>query len=304
MKKTIFLSLVAGAIIFAGCGGGGGGSENPGGGGNPGGGNPGGGNPGGGNPGNNATIQITGNKWTVAGDDRQIAAVSTSALTYNEAEKYCTDKGAKIASARDLLSLDTSNTGLTVSWAKDQFYVVLGDPGQIGKAAQGALNPVACMTGTSVDKKHEVVEDQVTHVVTDNTTGLKWTPFQVINKGQEDSNTNQFTFPIKGAATGYLNADEYCQQLTVDGGGWSVPTAGELRSITYLDGTTQVVSLDNLTPTAIWTSTADASGRNLAIYLNEKSTEGYENGDAQGAKPDDNVTSANAYHYVTCVKNN
>lgn len=320
MKKTVFLSLVAGAMIFAGCGGGGGGSSTSGGstsGGSTSGGSTSGGSTSGGTTSGGstsgapvtktytpyaypqdrlaATVQITvnaDNTWTIANDTR-VLGVRAVDKNYAQAAQVCSDNNQILPSANDLLSMiKPANT--TSAWADGKFEVFFTDNtiGQVANEdATSKLKVVQCMTGASIEKKHNVTAD-ANDTVTDNNTGLTWTPFKVYDKGTDGNNTNQFRFPIANATGNLLTASEYCATFGI---GWDLPTLGELRSIVYLDGTTDVKKLDNLEPTVIWTKTQSADGRNYVVKLNANGTHGLEDGNEQ-------TNPGNASFYVTCVK--
>jgi hypothetical protein len=291
MKKTIFLSLVAGAIIFSGCGGGGS-SDN----GSDGSGGSGGAGGSGGSGGSTLSITVNpDNTWTVVNDTRSLKDADTF-KTYAEAEAFRAGKNLQLPSAIDLLAFsdaDIPRVGgqrLSSAWAKDQFVVYFSDK-TIGKGNDAVHSAVICMEGNSIDVKHPVTEN-ADGSVTDATTNLTWSAFQVYDKGNED-NLNQFTFPITNPGTTttglqYLTAAEYCQNL---GAGWELPTLGELRTVMYLDGTTAVKVLDNLNVTYVWSATEDSNAsqnRNYVVKLNENSTNGLEDRDQS--------------FYVTCVK--
>ena len=329
MKKTIFLSLVAGAVIFSGCGGGGGGSSTSGGttsggttsggttsggttsGGTTSGGTTSGGTTSGGTTSGGAatytpfaypaeklttadliTVNPDGKTWAVAGDTR---ALQEAALdkTYPQAEQFCADKNLNLPSANDLLSLPKpANT--TALWAKGKFIVFYSD-NTIGQNSDQEANTevrkVICMDGESIEKKHEITEND-DDTITDVVTGLTWSPFKVYDKDViNEGHANQSRFPIANATAPNITAEEYCTTL---GAGWRLPNYGELRTVMYLDGTTPVKKLDDIVPTNVWTSTTTADGRNYVIRLNQNSVTGVENGDTNAS----DYTDA----FVTCVK--
>ncbi len=310
MKKTIFLSLVAGAMIFTGCGGGGGGgggAENPGaenpGGGNPGGGNPGGGNPGGGNPGGGGTtntyssfqypagtldtadmitVQDQENLWIVANDTREVG-VEALDKTYAQAEQYCSDMNQSLPTAKDLLTTTLRPAVGSAAWAKGK-YVAFFTDNIIGQSANEEANTqrkVICMKGDSIEKKHatttitvSLTENNATtdlQGIKDTVTGLSWTPIHTFDKDTiNPGHANEFRFPISGAQAPQVDAAEYCTKF---GAGWRLPSLAELRTITYLDGTTGLPDPENLKPTVIWTDTDGATdGTKYAVHLNPNGT--------------------------------
>ncbi len=300
MKKTIFLSLVAGAMIFAGCGGGGGGTT----GGNTGGttgGNTGGttgGNTGGTTGGNTGTgayteftygagtlddanlITVNQKLWIINGDTRAVGAIGVD-KTYAQAVQFCADNNQTLPSPKDLLTTTLNqNDGTSAAWAKGQYTTFFTD-GIIGQSttteASTATRKVICMTGDSIEKKHAVNEFDVTidengtektlPAITDVTTGLSWTPIYTYDKDTlNPGHANTSRFPIEGATLPAVNAAEYCQKFGAD---WRLPTLAELRTITYLDGTTSIKSdADGIRPTVLWTSTPAGNGNFYAIHLN------------------------------------
>ena len=311
MKKTIFLSLVAGAMILTGCGGGGGNGSS----GNNGGGNGSSGNNGGGDGSARTytpfqypaerlagTVDITvnaDNTWTIANDTRTLDVAGRGVdKNYAAAEQYCSEKGMVLPSANDLLAF-ANPANITSAWAKGKFTVFFTDNtiGQVANEdAATEQKVVICMTGDSIEKKHDVTVN-ADDTVTDNNTGLTWSPFKTYDKGLDANNTNQYRFPISNPGTTpagkqLLTAEEYCKTL---GAEWELPTLGELRSIIYLDGTTDVKDPEGLNPTVVWTSTKFNDGRNYVIKLNANGTHAIEDGN-EATNP------GNASFYVTCVK--
>ncbi len=306
MKKTIFLSLVAGAFIFAGCGGGGGGGNpgggNPGGGnpggGNPGGGNPGGGNPGGGNPGGGSTtyskfqypadtldtadlitVSDNANTWIINPDTRTAGATAVD-KTYAQAVQFCSENNQSLPSPKDLLTTTLKPTdGTSASWAAGKYVAYYTDDiiGQSSNEEAGTLRKVICMQGNSIEKKHATTDVAVTLAennattdltgVEDVTTGLSWTPIHTYDKDTlNPGHANEARFPMSGAVAPQVNAAAYCQKF---GAGWRLPTLAEARTIAYLDGTTGLKDPENLKPTVIWTSTPGANaGTSYAVHLN------------------------------------
>ncbi len=301
MKKTIFLSLVAGAMIFAGCGGGGGGTTNPSQGnpnqGNPNQGNPNQGNPNQGNPNSSSKtytkftygagtlddanlITVNQKLWIINGDTRAVGAIGVD-KTYAQAVQFCADNNQTLPSPKDLLTTTLNqNDGTSAAWAKGQYTTFFTD-GIIGQSttteASTATRKVICMTGDSIEKKHAVNEFDVTidengtektlPAITDVTTGLSWTPIYTYDKDTlNPGHANTSRFPIEGATLPAVNAAEYCQKF---GAGWRLPTLAELRTITYLDGTTSIKSdADGIRPTVLWTSTPAGNGNYYTIHLN------------------------------------
>ena len=341
MKKTIFLSLVAGAVIFSGCGGGGGGDSTSGGttsggttsggstsggttsggttsggttsGGSTSGGTTSGGTTSGGSTSGGAatyspfvypadtldtanmiTVNADGKRWTVAGDTRALKEDEFALdKTYPQAERYCADNNLNLPSANDLLSLPTP-AKTTALWAKGKFIVFYSDD-TIGQNSDQQANTevrkVICMEGDSIEKKHQITEND-DDTITDVVTGLTWSPFRVYDKNTlDEGHANQSRFPIANPTAPNITAEEYCTTL---GAEWRLPSYGELRTIMYLDGTTPVKKLDNIVPTNVWTSTKADDGRNYVIRLNQNSVTGIETGD----------TNASDYMdaFVTCVK--
>ncbi len=210
MKKTIFLSLVAGAVIFAGCGGGGGGSSTSGGttsGGTTSGGTTSGGTTSGGATSGGTTSGGTTSGGTTSGgaavtyspyaypaevlDTANVIAVNADGKTwtvtdggtpgdsgldktYAAAEQFCQDKNQVLPSAKDLLTTAMlPNDGTTAAWAKGKFIAFFTDKiiGQSSNESANELRKVICMEGTSVEKKHEVTTIQLT--VDDNNGTMK-----------------------------------------------------------------------------------------------------------------------------------
>jgi|GEM_PF-5786576 len=193
MKKTIFLSLVAGAIIFSGCGGGGGGgtsstggstssssggaSSSSGGATSSGGASSSSGgttNSSGGQ--NTATyipyqypnevldtaglisVQANSNVWDVNPDARQVGDAALD-KTYAQAVQFCADKNQTLPSPKDLLTTGLRPTdGTSASWAADQYIAYYTDNivGQSAKADLNTQRKVICMKGESIEKKHMV----------------------------------------------------------------------------------------------------------------------------------------------------
>ncbi len=312
MKKTIFLSLVAGAIIFAGCGGGGGGgsssssggaSSSSGGASNSSGGSTSSGgassssggasSSSGGtaktytkynypngtlNTADKITVNATGNTWTVTNDNRQAGAVGYD-KTYAAAKQFCADHNQSLPSPKDLLTTTLRPTdGTSASWA-DGKYVAFYTDNVIGQSADQETNEqrkVICMQGTSIEQKHATqdltlpVDNNGTQInvtgIEDIVTGLKWTPIYTYDKDTiNQGHSNQSRFPISGATGTDIDAATYCSKF---GQGWRLPTLAELRTITYLDGTTGLKDPENLKPAVIWTATEGGTGTHYAIHLN------------------------------------
>jgi len=94
--------------------------------------------------------------------------------------------------------------------------------------------------------------DGVNGVVTDNATGLEW---------QDDA---------VGSSMNWDAAQTHCAGLSIDGGGWRVPTVEELVSIT--DKSRVDPSIDplfqNVTSRSYWSSTIGASDSTAAWTVN------------------------------------
>jgi len=313
MKKIIFSSMIAAAVLFSGCGSSGDSGTT-----DPGTTDPGTTDPGTDTPvpttktytpftyagtidGINTQIDVNADQtWTIANDTRALGDISAEGMGYAAAETWCADKNQTLPSANDLLSL-AEPEGISAVWAKGQFIAIYTDH-TIGQSASEDANTdlkiVQCMTGDSIEKKHTITVN-ADESITDSVTGLSWSPFKAYDPGMDGNHTNQYRFPISNAAEGLLTAEQYCETL---GDEWSVPTLGELRTITYLDGTTpvKVVNVDTTpapigTPTVLWTSTQNADGKNYVINLTKNSTHAAEDGDE--------VTNpGNASFYLTCVK--
>lgn len=195
MKKTIYLSLVAGAMIFAGCGGGGGGggssSSTSGGstsGGSTSGGSTSGGSTSGGSTSGGSTSGGTAktyssfqypagtldtpnlitpsqnNLWIVNPDARSVGASAVD-KTYAEAEQYCSDRNQSLPTAKDLLTTRLHpDDNTTASWAAGKFVAYFTD-NIIGQSADEEANTqrkVICMNGDSIEKKHATTDINVT----------------------------------------------------------------------------------------------------------------------------------------------
>jgi len=305
MKKTIFLSLVAGAVIFAGCGGGGGDTTEtvtsdqvdqtttpktddtktddqankttP---------------PQTGDttyskyvyagtldtP-NLITTSTDGNTWIVNPDNREVGAVALD-KTYVEAVAFCAEQNQSLPSPKDLLTTTLRPTdGTSASWAAGK-YVSFFTENVIGQSsdqdAQKDVRKVICMKGTSIEQKHKINDLPVSADengtakdligVTDVVTGLSWTPIYTYDKDTfNPGHANQSRFPLIGATGNDITAAEYCQKF---GAGWRLPTLSEARTIAYLDGTTGLKDPENLKPTVIWTSTESGDNKHYAIHLN------------------------------------
>ncbi len=330
MKSTIFLSLVAGAMIFSGCGGGGGnpgsGSSTSGGstsGGSTSGGSTSGGSSGGGvaktyapfsypagtlDTADTITVADTGNLWIVANDTRAAGAVAYD-KTYAQAEQFCAENNQTLPSAKDLLTTTLKpNDGTSATWAKGKFIAYINDEiiGQSANEDAGQTRKVICMEGDSIEKKHATTDIDVTLAennatktlagVKDDVTGLSWTQFYTYDKDTINTgHANESRFPMSGAAAPQVNAAAYCQKF---GAGWRLPTLAELRTIAYLDGTTGVPDPENLKPTVIWTSTP---GANAGTYYTVKlNSNGNQNAPYYSESPEAEGDS----YFVTCVNDN
>ena len=336
MKSTIFLSLVAGAMIFAGCGGGGGGGSTSGGstsGGSTSGGSTSGGSTSGGSTSGGSTsggtaktyspytygagtlntadlisFSATGNLWIIDpnADNRQLG-VSALDKTYAQAEQFCADNNQSLPSPKDLLTTALKpNDGTSAAWAKGKFIAYINDEiiGQSANEDAATQRKVICMEGTSIEKKHAttainvtITENNATKTlagITDVTTGLSWTQIytydkDIINPGH----ANESRFPMATATAPAVTAAEYCAKF---GAGWELPTLAELRTITYLDGTTSIPDPENLKPTVIWTKTPGVNaGTSYAVHLNPN---GQNNIPYYSEAPEENADS----YFVTCVK--
>ncbi len=307
MKKTIFLSLVAGAMIFAGCGGGGGGgsSSSSGGASSSSGGSTsssggassssGGSTSSGGaaktytkygysgealNTANMIKVNDDGKTWTIeTNDGRQAGAVGYD-KTYAAAKQFCAEHNQSLPSPKDLLTTALQPTdGTSASWA-DGKYVVFYTDKVIGQSSDQEANEqrkVICMQGTSIEQKHATedialtVDDNGTQKdltgIRDIVTGLRWTPIYTYDKDTINTgHSNQSRFPISDANGTDIDAATYCSKF---GQGWRLPTLAELRTITYLDGTTGLKDPENLKPAIFWTSTqSGTTGKHYAIHLN------------------------------------
>ncbi len=340
MKKTIFLSLIAGAMIFAGCGGGGGtttsggagagngggaGAGNGGGAGAGNGGGAGAGNGGGAGAGNGGTstysayqygattlntpnlitVSNTENRWIVNPDNRQVGA-STVDKTYAEAVQFCADNNQSLPSPKDLLTTTLRpNDGTSASWAAGQYVAFFTDDiiGQSSSAEATTQRKVICMQGSTIEKKHEteniavtINESNTTNTlqgIKDITTGLSWTPIHTYDKISDPGHANQARFPLAGATGNDITAAAYCGKF---GAGWRIPTLAELRTITYLDGTTGLNDPENLKPAVLWTNTDGTNaGTSYAVHLNSL---GQANTAYYAEAPEDQGDK----YFVTCVK--
>ncbi len=300
MKKTIFLSLVAGAMIFTGCGGGGGGTSGGSTGGTTGGNTGGttGGNTGGTTGGNTTqtyskyqysadklntpnliTVSNASNIWIVNPDTRT-AGATTVDKTYDQAVQFCRDNNQSLPSPKDLLTTTLKPTdGTSASWAAGKFVAYFTDDiiGQSSNENATEQRKVICMQGNTIEKKHltanidvNLTENNVSIAlqgVQDTVTGLSWTPIHTYDKDTlNPGHANEARFPIAGAAAPQITAAAYCQKF---GAGWRLPTLAELRTIAYLDGTTGLNDPENLKPTVIWTSTPGVNAdTSYAVHLN------------------------------------
>jgi hypothetical protein len=321
MKSTIFLSLVAGAMIFAGCGGGGGGSSTSGG--STSGGSTSGGSTSGGvvktyspftygatklDTADLITFNAGSNLWIVDPneDDRKIGATASD-KTYAEAEKFCADINQSLPSPKDLLTTAMKpNDGTSAAWAKGKFiaYINVEIIGQSTNENAGIPRKVICMEGTSIEKKHkttditvDITEGNTTKqlvAITDVTTGLSWTQIHTYDKDViNPGHANESRFPLANATGNDITAAEYCAKF---GPGWELPTLAELRTITYLDGTTSIPDPENLKPTIIWTKTPGVNaGTSYAIHLNPNNQN---NIPYYSEAPEENGDK----YFVTCVK--
>ncbi len=281
MNKTIFLSLIAGALLFTGCGGGGDDTTTT-----------------TTQPGSSSTEPVTevtitvnpDNSWSIKNDTRSFPVADIN-KTYSEAEAFCTEQGYVLPSAIDLIAADTlprvDGSVPSVVWAKDQF-IEYTSTKSIGKPSDPDIRyAVICMDGESIDKKHPVNENS-DGSVTDTLTGLTWSAFDVYDRG----GLNQFTFPLTDPGMSdnnltYITADAYCQSL---GAGWRLPSLGELRTVLYLDGTTVVKNNTGTDIRYVWSDTPypDTPNAKYVVKLNEYAVDGGITYD----KP----------HFVTCVK--
>ena len=309
MKKTIYLSLVAGAMIFAGCGGGGGGGGSTSGGSTSGGSTSGGSTSGGSTSGGSTSGGASGgvaktyskfqypagtlntadmitegqnNLWIVANDTREAGAEALD-KTYAQAEQYCSDMNQSLPTAKDLLTTTLRPAVGSAAWAKGKYVAFFTDNiiGQSADQDANELRKVVCMKGDSIEKKHattaitvSLTENNATtdlDGVKDVVTGLSWTPIHTYDKDTINSgHANESRFPISGAQAPQVDAADYCAKF---GAGWRLPTLAELRTITYLDGTTGLPDPENLKPTVIWTDTDGAtSGTKYAVHLNPNGT--------------------------------
>ena len=115
-------------------------------------------------------------------------------------------------------------------------------------------------------------------VVTDNITKLKW---------QDDYSDNANA--VK--RTSWQNAIDYCEALTLDGGGWRLPNVKELESL--VDSSKSNPSIDatflNTTSNDYWSSTSIVGFFNRAWHVGFN--KGYTGGNFK-----------NGDYYVRCVR--
>jgi len=339
MKKTVLLSLVAGAIIFAGCGGGGGGGSTSGGttsggttsGGTTSGGTTSGGTTSGGTTSGGTTsggtytsypypateldtqglitVNNADKTWTITVNNAiGVAGASVADQTYAQAEKFCADRNQTLPSPKDLLTTALRpNDGTSAAWAKGKFVAYFGNDNVIGQSSSTEANEqrkVICLNGKSIEKKHTVndiavsiAEHNATTQLTgvkDVTTGLSWTPVHTYDKDiVNPGHANESRFAMVGSVAPSVTAAGYCAKY---GQGWRLPTLAELRTITYLDGTTGLKDPETLKPTVLWTNTPGATaGTHYAIHLNPN------NDNTQPYYAESPESDADEY-FVTCVK--
>ena len=128
-------------------------------------------------------------------------------------------------------------------------------------------------------------------MVTDHITGLEW---------QDDSEAGTVTKPWVTQAnydagnyddTSGDTATTYCADLTLDGGGWRVPSRVELRSIAEYGHYNPAINpaFVNVASNYYWSSTTGASYTYNAWYVDFNG--GYQND-----------YDKNSYYYVRCVR--
>ncbi len=117
-------------------------------------------------------------------------------------------------------------------------------------------------------------------IVTDSVTGLEW----------QDNYSDNAT---KIKVANWSDAIEYCETLTLDGGGWRVPNILELKSITNKNRYNPSIDsvFQNIKTSEYWSSTSDGAGKRY----NGRFVHFYRGFDGVYAKSQN--------YYVRCVRN-
>jgi len=160
---------------------------------------------------------------------------------------YVTDNGGKMAS-----------DSVTVTVKKAVSYLPVKKTGQT--VVYSNYDDGYYQSGTDFN----YTRDDANQIVTDHVTGLQWTDFVINDERLKRGNIVKWEDAVK-----------YCNELTLDGGGWYLPSIYELNTLYYYDNEPNESGFTSLlhpifvvdTTFISWSSTRDTAPNSIRVWV-------------------------------------